>query len=345
MLKKLFKYFIDRHKHKESRLNTEDIAVAEKIFFAVFSRYGDGIISFKIIKELTELYPAKRYLLFTTNQLVPYAKEIMGECVEVVGVNKRNPFSLIPSLIKLKKFGANLGFNPWSHGDDAEFFISFAKRFYSYKKFSHHPKEHNVYDRVREYFCLPTSTQKSLVDDFAISGIKKIVIAPLSTDIKKNISVEDLEKLVDWLKKDNPEAKIYIAIPKPLRLKNSDGISFFIFGKSAKKSNAFLSILKECDLFVGVDSGPLHLALCMGKKCIGVFGSNAAETIISDGFQIISLRHPRLFGTFCFVRNCEDAKCIHAIFDGGIANFKTKLSAEIALEETTCPLLVAKDSI
>jgi hypothetical protein len=338
MLKKLFKYVINKSRHKERVLVKEDIVAVEKVFFAVFSRYGDGIISFKVIRELIELYPTKKYLLFTTNQLVPYAQELLGERVEVVGVNKRNPISLALSVMKLKKFDADLGFNPWSHGDDAEFFISFAKRFYSYKKFSHHPKEYNVYDRVREYFCLPTLVQKSLVNDFAISGLKKIVVAPLSTDVKKNISVEDLEKLVDWLKKENPEAKIHIAVPKLLRLKNSKGVSFFIFGKSAKKSNAFLSILKECDLFVGVDSGPLHLALCMGKKCIGVFGSNAAETIVSDGFQMISLRHLALLGIFCFVRNCEDAECIHAIFKNNPLDYKSEISEKIRLEELRCPL-------
>jgi hypothetical protein len=339
MIRYLFRHLISAYRYKEQKIGIEDIQVAHKIFFAVFSRYGDGIISFKVIKELIEMYPAKKYLLFTTNQLVPYAKELLGNKVEVLGVNKRNPLSLGMSVVTLKKFDADLGFNPWSHGDDAEFFISFAKHFYSYKKFSHHPKEYNVYDRVREYFLLPVVEQKNVIDDFVYTDLDSIVMAPLSTDVKKNISVEDLNKLLVWLKKENPKAKITIAVPKRLKIADCDGVDFFIFGKSLKKSNTFLSLVKNCDLFIGVDSGPLHLALCLGKKCLGFFGSNAPETITDNGFKMISFRHPKLLGVFCFVRSCEDAKCIHAIFDGGVADFKTKLSAKITLEETTCPLL------
>ncbi len=343
MLKKLFKYFIAKHSRKEQAIGLGDIREADKIFFAVFSRYGDGIISFKVIREFIGLYPDKQYLLFTTSQLVPYAREILGENVEFVGVNKRNPFSLVPSLLKLKNFDADLGFNPWSHGDDAEFFVSFAKKFMSYKKFSQHQKEYNVYDRVREYLSVPVTYDKIVRSDFDVSEAGKIVIAPLSTDVKKNLSKKDLLKLIAWIKLENPNAKITIAVPNGFDDKEFTDIDFFVFGKSMKKSNDFLSLIKNCDLFVGVDSGPLHLALCLGKKCIGIFGSNAPETIIDNGFSMISYRHPLLSGIFCFVRNCDNAECIHAIFDGNIHEFECLLVEKVILEEVVCPLVKSKE--
>jgi ADP-heptose:LPS heptosyltransferase len=39
--------------------------------------------------------------------------------------------------------------------------------------------------------------------------------------------------------------------------------------------NGILSVaafLKKCSLFVGIDSGPMHLAAAVGTKCIGIFG-------------------------------------------------------------------------
>jgi ADP-heptose:LPS heptosyltransferase len=343
MLKKLFKYFIAKHSAKEKKLDKADADSAKKIFFAVFSRYGDGIISFKVIREFIGLYPDKQYLLFTTSQLVPYAREILGENVEFVGVNKRNPFSLVPSLLKLKNFDADLGFNPWSHGDDAEFFVSFAKKYSIFKRFRQWDKTYNVYDRVREYLSIAVKSDKIVHGNFDVSEAGKIVIAPLSTDVKKNLSKKDLLQLITWIKLKNPNAKITIAAPSGFDDKEFVGINFFVFGKSMKKSNDFLFLIKNCDLFIGVDSGPLHLALCLGKKCIGIFGSNAPETIIDNGFSMISYRHPLLSGIFCFVRNCDNAECIHAVFDGNIHEFECLLVEKVTLEEVVCPLVKSKE--
>jgi ADP-heptose:LPS heptosyltransferase len=308
MLKKLFKYFIDRYKHKESRLDAEDIAVAEKLFFAVFSRYGDGIISFKIIKELTELYPAKSYLLFTTNQLVPYAKEIMGECVKVVGVNKRNPLALSVALIKLKKFNADLGFNPWSHGDDAEFFISFAKKYSVFKRFKQWGKTENLYLRVREYLFLRLMPIGQTSIELP-KNVQNIILVPYSTDVTKSLDDESLKISIEKLSAMYDSAHITVCGTKK-EISNIKGVKKFYFSKSALSSSKFLNLLKQSDLFVGVDAGPLHIAMAINIPSVGIFGPTAPETILNNGQNVFVMRSEELKNVFCYVKSCTKPICI-----------------------------------
>ncbi len=322
MLKRLFKFFIAKHKHKEQK---SDIQSAQKIFFAVFSRYGDGIISFKVIREFADMHKGKQYLLFTTSQLVPYAKEILGESVEVVGVNKRNPFSLISSLIKLKKFDADLGFNPWSHGDDAEFFISFAKEYLVFKRFKQWDKTYNLYARVREYLGLESKTRVDGASDFPKSA-KNIALVPFSTDITKSLDKEMTKQLVVKLKDMYKDAKITICGFKS-ELKDMDGLQKFYFSKDS--SERFLELLKESDLFVGVDAGPLHIANAMKVPSIGIFGPTAPETIVDFDWDCALVRDIGLLGIFCYMKDCGKAICI----ENGIKNFGTAQEAKAVVEE------------
>lgn len=325
MLKKLFKYFIAKHSSKEQAIGLGDIREADKIFFAVFSRYGDGIISFKVIREFIGLYPDKQYLLFTTSQLVPYAREILGENVEFVGVNKRNPFSLVPSLIKLKNFDADLGFNPWSHGDDAEFFVSFAKKYSVFKRFKHWDKTYNLYARVREYLWLEP---KALSNATLVlpDGVKNIALVPFSTDVTKSLDLQTTRQLIVKLRELYKNAKITICGFKN-ELEGIDDLQKFYFSKSS--SDEFLKLLKSSDLFVGVDAGPLHIANTIGIKTIGIFGPTAPETIVDFDWDCAVLRDTHLKGIFCYVKDCIKPICIQdAINNFDMVLFFDKLTEE-----------------
>ncbi|MDD3466158.1 MAG: glycosyltransferase family 9 protein [Campylobacterales bacterium] len=331
MLKKLFKYFIKKHSHKEQNLEKYNIEVAKKVFFAVFSRYGDGIISFKVICEFTRLYPRKQYLLFTTTQLVPYAKEILGDSVAVFGINKRNPFSLVPALLKLKAFDADIGFNPWSHGDDAEFFASFAKKYSVFKRFKQWDKTYNLYARVREYLSLDAKMLSNVALHLPVDA-KNIVLVPFSTDVTKSLDKEMTKQLIVKLKELYKDAKITVCGFKN-ELKDIDGLEKFYFSKSS--SDEFLKLLKSSDLFVGVDAGPLHIANTMGIKTIGIFGPTAPETIVDFDWSIIAIRDARLNGVFCCFYTCEYPSCIQSV----VMNFNfVNIIYEIHKENNYCSL-------
>lgn len=311
MLKKLFKYFIKKHSHKEQNLEKQVIANAQRVFFAVFSRYGDGIISFKVICEFTRLYPRKQYLLFTTTQLVPYAKEILGDSVAVFGINKRNPFSLVPALLKLKAFDADIGFNPWSHGDDAEFFASFAKKYSVFKRFNQWDKTYNLYARVREYLCLDAKMLSNVALPLPVDA-KNIVLVPFSTDVTKSLDEEMTKQLIVKLKEFHKDAKITVCGFKN-ELREIDGLEKFYFSKSS--SNEFLKLLKSSDLFVGVDAGPLHIANTIGIKTIGIFGPTAPESIVDFDWNCTCVRDLMLGGIFCYIKDCKRPVCIFNAID------------------------------
>ncbi len=335
MLKKLFKYFIAKHSHKEQAVNLYDVQKAQKIFFAVFSRYGDGIISFKVMLEFVELCPDKQYLLFTTEQLVPYAIEILGKKVEVVGVNKRNPFLLTPSLFKLKNFDADLGFNPWSHGDDAEFFASFAKKYLVFKRFKQWDKTYNLYARVREYLSLEPRILSNTALAFP-ENAKNIVLVTFSTDATKSLDEKTTKQLIAKLKELYEDARITICGFKN-ELNGIDELQKFYFSKSS--SDKFLKLLKSSDLFVGVDAGPLHIANALGIKSIGIFGPTAPETIMDFDWDCVGLRDYKLNGVFCYVKDCKKAICM----ENAVCEFENIQTYMFYIREQrdSCPLQVS----
>ena len=58
-------------------VDAEDIAQARSILFAVFARYGDSVIAFKIMDEFIARHPDKDYLVITTHQALPYARVLL----------------------------------------------------------------------------------------------------------------------------------------------------------------------------------------------------------------------------------------------------------------------------
>ncbi len=334
-MKILIKNRLKNHKHFD--IEIEDILQSDKILFSIFSRYGDGIISFKVIKEFIDKYPKKKYIILTSKQQLPYAKKIINQNdIKFLHVNKRNPINLYRTVNFLKKEKINLGFNPWGHGDDSEFFISYCKKFSFYKKFDNSSKTANLYDRVRKYLHLPIINNK-ILNIPILNNINKIIIAPISSDITKNINEQSLNILIKHLKKEFIQSSIIVALPREHKNMKID-VEKFIFAKNAINSTNFLDILLQSDLFVGVDSGPLHLALALNIDSIGVFGPTSPFTILDNNQTIKIYRDTKLRNTFCFVKNCTNPICIHDLFKNNMFNHDYCLDDTITLEEKECPV-------
>jgi len=335
------KFFIQQRvqklQHSSLAINIKEINNANNILFSVFSRYGDGLISFVIIKEFIVKYPDKQYIILTSKQQFPYARTILEALnnVMIKKVNKRNPFSFFKTIYFLKHKSIDIGFNPWGHGKDSEYFVTFAKRFFFYKKFDNFPKTHNLYDRVRKYFLLETMKEK-ILHSFPVHNKKNIVLAPISTDITKNLSLEQITYLIKFLKTNIPMANITVALPKTFKNIPTNAEKF-IFGKSTEKSYQYLQLLRSCDLFIGVDSGPLHLALALNIDSIGIFGPTSPATILDNKQKIIVLRDPNLHNHFCFVNNCEYPICINnTLFEQINDTHKNTLDQKVILETKVC---------
>ncbi len=337
MLKPLLKKRVKNHAQMHCGITPHDIESAELILFSVFARYGDGIISFKIINEFISKYPKKRYTVLTTRQHLPYAKAIIkSENVTFLKVNKRNPWELYRTVTYLKKEHFDLGFNPWGHGDDSEFFLTYCKKFSFFKKIDSFSKTDNLYDRVRYYLHLPVQTPKVLREP-KFASVNNILIAPISSDVTKNIDMVSLERLIGQLKQKFDNPAITVSVPKGYE-KMAKGVDQFVFSKSTKASSAYVRQMGDTDLFVGVDSGPLHLALALEVESIAVFGPTAPFTILDNNDCVKVVRDQSLCGIFCFVKSCKDPICIKRLFEKDVFGNTYGEETTVELEEVQCPL-------
>lgn len=323
----------DSASHEISR---EEIEKSAKILFAVFSRYGDAIVSFKVINEFISLHPNKEFFILTSPQLSPYAKEIVPGKVNLSYVNKRrNPLKLFKIIRQLKRERIDLGFNPLTWGMDSEFFITYAERFSFFKDFSRYPVHYNLYDRVREYFLM--SKKETNLKPASLDNVKSIVIAPSSTDIRKSLDRKDLASLIGQLRNRFPNPDITVALPTE-DWGNVEDANKFMLGKAIKKSEEFLKLVKSADLFIGVDAGPLHLADALGVRSIGLFGPNAPETFLDRNSGILPIRYKSMGGIYCLLHGCKDPVCIHRLFDGSFLEKDTVVDfdRDFILEEQEC---------
>ena len=297
-------------------LAADDIARAASVLFAVFARYGDSVITFKLLRAFARAYPDKKYLLITSPQALPYAKAILPETIECVGFDKhRDLLGLWRLTQRLKRDLFDIGFNPWSHGLESEYFVSFAGRFLPYGAFAGFPRTHNLYDRARSYLGL--AAKPAALTGKIPAQAKRILISPFSTDVRKSLNHDDLRKLIAWLGARYSGASMALALfPEEDGKVGNLPIARFHFGKSRRRSRAFLELVKGNDLFVGVDAGPLHLADALGISSIGIFGPTAPETILDRDSGIVPLRLNAMQGWFCDIRDCADPVCLHRLFAG-----------------------------
>jgi ADP-heptose:LPS heptosyltransferase len=249
---------------------------AKTTLFSIFTRYGDTIIDLVIIKEFIELYPNKQYLLICPKQMKPYVNEILPS-IECFAFNKRNIFELYRAIKLLKSRSFDVGFNPWSNGLDSSFFLSFCKNFLFYKDFDR-PQVINHYQVVRRYLKLPEKNWRinklNLKKDYS-----KILICPQSTDNRRNITNEELDKLI--LEYIGIYSYPQITIASMDKTYFRDGCKSFYLEKSFNSSKLFLSIIKNSSLVVCSDSGPLHIALALKKDLIVIMKSTKPEDVIN----------------------------------------------------------------
>ncbi len=321
-------------------LTSDDIDRAVKILFSVFSRYGDAILSFKVMSEFIDVNPGKEFFIVTSNQLYPYAERIFKGRAEIFGLNKRkNPVKLLKVKKRLKAENIDIGFNPFSLGKDSEVFTSLAKNSYPFKGVKDYTLTTNLYKIVRDYLLMETVVDTGEARKKPELGdVTKVLIAPESSNVLKSMSSELLKKLVREVKRsfDNPD--IMVAILEGDATTLPEGVLRFTFGKSARKSKDFLSLLDSTELFIGVDAGPLHLAELLGIPSVGVFSMTSPETILDYGSSALALRDKRLDRIYCVIDTCREPLCMSALFDKGLFTEARDfdVSKEARLEKKKC---------
>ena len=260
----------------------KNIQESKKVLFSIFTRYGDTVIDLVVIKEFIELYPDKEYLIICPKQMKPYVNEILP-LIECFAFNKRNPIELVKAIKLLKKRIFDIGFNPWSNGLDSCFYLTFCNKFLFYKDLDK-PKVINHYQVVRRYLKLPEK-------EWSVNELKlkknytKILICPQSTDTRRSITNEQLDKLlIDFNNLYNkPEITIASMDESFFRSK----CKRIKFEKSANASRLFLELMKQSTLIVSSDSGPLHIALALKKDLIALMNSTRPQNVINSGASLV----------------------------------------------------------
>lgn len=266
--------------------NISDIKKSKKILFSIFSRYGDTIIDLVVIKEFISLYPDKEYLLLCPRQMKPYVEEILP-MTECLAFNKRNIFEMLRVTSLLKKRSFDIGFNPWSNGLDSCYFLTFCQRFLFYKDFQK-PIEINHYEVVRRYLMLKEKSW--FINKLTLKqNYKRILICPESTDVKRSLSIKEIDKTILDLNELYNFPKIIIAaIGKKYQRNECD---FFNFEKTAESSSKFLKLIKMNELLVCADSGPLHVALALNKDLIVIMKNTDARVVFNSGSTLKVEKH------------------------------------------------------
>jgi len=302
-----------------AEIGLQEIIQARKVLFALFSRYGDVIISLGVIKEFMERYPDKQYFLVTSPQMHPYAERLVGHQAKIMSFNKRRNFIKLLKIVSfLKKEKIDLGFNPWSGGDDARFIITYAGKFNFYEGFI---GISNLYDRIRDYLRLPKGDR--LQPAWNLDNIKRILICPRSTALNKSLGDADLRTLVQWVRQKLPAAGITIALHQE-EAKGKGGLGeIFVFRKSRAASAQFLRLMENADLVISVDAGPLHLADKLGIRTIGIFGPTTPQGVLDRVTQVVPLRDPSLAPFFCSAP-CHDPRCLRRLLEGDLLEHQVK---------------------
>jgi hypothetical protein len=135
---------------RNAPISADELDHARSVLFAVFSRYGDSVITFKVVEEFLRRHSDKHCTLVTTPQALPYAQAIIHWDVKYYALNTRHSVLTIARLFyDLRRDPLDLGFNPWSHGKESQVLISFARRFYPFTDLATTVEWRNHYQRVR----------------------------------------------------------------------------------------------------------------------------------------------------------------------------------------------------
>lgn len=301
----------------DCEITKEDLHNSKTVLFSMFSRYGDFFGTLKVINEFTKKYGDKKLVFVIPPQFAPYIKLLLPSAV-IVSVNKRNPLDLINAIVKLKSLKPDIGFNPWSHGSESEYFISFAKkyRFYTNDRRCSPPYTENLYDKPRIYLNVEVPNWNH-EQPILKTKYKQIIICPESSDIEKSLNDKDIKTILSGIQNLQPKNIVLAASSKFFRNNRFDGIQKIILGRSKKASLEFLNAMINSDLLITADSGPMHFGYVLNMDIIAYFSKTVPEWVLDSKANIIIQRTSKLKNLYCQHADnglCKDSICMRENF-------------------------------
>jgi ADP-heptose:LPS heptosyltransferase len=167
---------------------------------------------------------------------------------------------------------------------------------------------------------------------------KKVVICPETTEDRKAFRRDELQLIIQSLKSKYTNPEITLAVSNKKSRYFLEGHKHFFFKKNEQSSLKFLHLLKESDLIVSVDSGPLHLAKALSKSTVALFACTAPEIIIDDFSYITPIRTNKLNQIQCENKFCKEPLCLIELFSSNIlGQVYTPKQKIITYSKECCP--------
>lgn len=312
---------------------------AKAIVLAIFNRFGDGIVAATVCNEFIKRWSGngRQFCIVTSKQLFPYVRVLCPDA-RVISLHKNNPFAWL-RLKFLEKFvygGFDVGLNPYCFAKESRKIIGLAK----WSRVYQHSDDDfmtNYYDRARAYLALELQGD-FLSSDFPSTAPGRILVTPESSELRRSLTDSQLKHLLAQLASRWPQATIVVAAEKKLDLGNSNRcITQFFLHRNQNASELFLREIRNAELVVSVDSGPLHIATAMRKPVIGLFSFMIPGTVLNRLAPAYILRDASLTTTYCEVHKCTVPECMNALNLSDAAAPNVPMTTR-RIERVSCPL-------
>lgn len=323
----------------------------KKICVIHLNQVGDLVFSLPLLKALRENYPdseihsiVKPYLReLITNS--PYVDQIiirnsgLKEQLRLLRRVRQSGYDLLISLsdseeclflTALSKARIKVGFShfPWDFSLDIRERVEGHHGWYNNFKLL---TRLGVNVKKRDYvgLLLPPLLGKDgreLVESLGFSFQRKYVIISPGTSMRRRVKEWEGEKFAELIMllkerydltpvlvggKDNRElSQTIVNIVK--ERDNGEGIAIFdLTGKVELRDLCFF--IKNASLFIGIDSGVMHLASSMDVPVVGIFGPSDPFYVGPQNERSFVVREEEMSCVPCYLKGCKDRTCMKAL--------------------------------
>jgi len=318
----------------------------KKICVIHLNQLGDLVFSLPLLKALKEKYPDSEIHSIIKPRLAelvtisPHVDEILfrksglREKLSLLRKVRQNGYDVVISLSNseeclfltaLSKARVKVGFShfPWDVGLDIKEEVEGHHGWHNNLKLL---KRLDVKVQKRDYvgLILPSllgEDGRELVESEGFDFRKKFVIISPGTSLRRKIKQWEEEKfgeLIVLLKerydltpvlvggKDNRELnETIMSIVK----ERDDGKNIHMLNLTGRINLRDLCFfLKGASLFVGIDSGLMHLASCMDVPVVGIFGPSDPFYVGPQNERSIVVREEEMSCVPCYLKGCHDVE-------------------------------------
>lgn len=336
------------------------------ILFITATRIGDAVLSSGLIKMLADQIPNARFTIVAGPLAAPLFAHVPGLDRVIVmekGKGKGHWFKLW-NQVRHKKWGLVVDLR----GSATALFLRRDKRAI-WKKL---PGEvvHKVVDAARTlklegdppapHLYISPEVQ-ALADDLLVGDGPILAMGPASNWIGKVWPIERFtQTAAQLLDKDGPLAGGRLLIlggpedtrmVEELRMASARGRTIDLTGK-VDLLTAY-ACLRRARLFIGNDSGLMHIAAAAGTPTIGLFGPSDERRYGPWGETAVAVRGPRTFDQFLAVdpdlsqaiRHMSDLPVATVVREAKALLVRTEPAAEISPQEAVVEAVVADEAV